>query len=191
MEKTTSSRLMSRCWRSRPRWARGRFAGQLFFCLKDPVSGVAHGTGDAHGAVVPEITADFTGDHRYAVGGKPHVLGGVEIIDRLNKPDAPHLEEVVHILAAPREFLNDGENEPQVAVNELVSGMTISGFGPDEQLLRLIIFQHRQLCRINSADFDLAVQKQNPFSEVRLVFPLKGVLIQRSLKTGCGAADER
>lgn len=71
---------------------------QLLPRLHRMVGQVADGAADPHGVVVPQVALDLAHDHRHTVGGKPHVLRRVKVIDGFDKPDAAHLEQVVQIL---------------------------------------------------------------------------------------------
>ena len=52
------------------------------------------------GAAVPEEPPHLPGDHGYPVGGKPHPLPEIEVVDGLHEADAAHLKEVVGTFAA-------------------------------------------------------------------------------------------
>ena len=89
---------------------------QLLFHLKDFIRRVPHASADAYGAVVPKVPA---GSLRCIIG-TPYVenrtfRADVEVVDRFHKADAANLKEVVHIFPAVREFLNHGQNKPQIA----------------------------------------------------------------------------
>ena len=67
--------------------------------LQDLIGSVPHTPADPQGAVVPEIAADLPHDHGNAIGGEPHRLTDVKVVDGLDEPDAPNLKQVVHVLA--------------------------------------------------------------------------------------------
>ena len=51
---------------------------------------------DPHGVIVPQMARhDLAADHRHAVGGKHTLLAGVKVVDGLDKPDAPHLKQII------------------------------------------------------------------------------------------------
>ena len=51
-----------------------------------------------------------------------YILGYIKVVDGFHQPDTAHLKQVVQIFAPVCEPLDDAQNQPQVAVNELVAG---------------------------------------------------------------------
>ena len=119
--------------------------------LENLVGRVPHGPGHPHGAVVPEIAADFPHDHGYAVGGKFHVQVDVEVVDGLDEADAPHLEQVVGVLPPIGEPLDHRQHQPQIAGDQLLPGGGVPRLGPPQKLLGLATFQYLQLGGVHPA----------------------------------------
>ena len=112
---------------------------------------------DPDGAVVPEISADLADDHGHAVGGKPHRLIDVKVVDGLDEPHAAHLKQVVGVLAPAGEALDDGEHQPQISLNQFPAGLLVPGLGTAQEFHGLLVFQHLQLCRVDARDLHLAL----------------------------------
>ena len=70
---------------------------QRLAALHGPVGGIPQAAAHPQGVVIPQKAPDLANDHGHAVGGEPHRLGGVKMIDGLDKPDAPHLKQIVQI----------------------------------------------------------------------------------------------
>lgn len=97
----------------------------------------------------------------------------------LMRPMQPTWKRSSTFSAAAGELLYDREHETQVAAYELLARGLVSGLGPPEQRLGLVVFEHRQLGRVHAAYLDLALQKPKPlFRKVQVVFPAKSILIQ-------------
>ena len=109
--------------------------GQSILALEHPVGHVPDGPGYPDGAVVPEVAADFSRDHGYAVCGKLYLFVRVKVGDGLDEADAAHLKQVVGVFAPLVEALNDGKHQPQVALDELLTGVSVSLLGTAEQYL--------------------------------------------------------
>ena len=73
----------------RPRWAPGPAAFQCLPGLHGLVGGIAQAAADPQGVVVPQEAPDLPDDHGHAVGGKPHRLGRVKVVDGLMSPMHP------------------------------------------------------------------------------------------------------
>ena len=71
----------------------------------------------------------------YAVCGKLYLFVRVKIGDGLDEADAAHLKQVVGVFAPLVEALNDGKHQPQVALDELLTGVSVSLPGTAEQYL--------------------------------------------------------
>ena len=83
----------------------------------------------------------------------------VKVVDRLDEPDAPHLKEIVHVLPAPGEFLDHGEDEPQVPADELFPRVLIPGPGLCQKRLRFLAAEPRQARGIDAADLYLSLHE--------------------------------
>ena len=114
---------------------------QLFPCLEHFVCRVAHTAADTDGAVIAQIPADLPYNHGYAVGGKPDRLIDVKIIDGLHQTDTTHLKQVVYIFAAIQKLLHHGQNQTQIAVNQLFPRLCVTILGLTQELRDLIAFQ--------------------------------------------------
>ena len=139
----------------------GGLAPQLLFQrfprLHGAVGGVPQGAAYPQGVVVPQKPPDLSDDHGHAVGGKPHLLGRVKVVDGLDEPDAAHLKQVVEVLAPLGEPLHHAEHQPQVALDHLLAGGGVARMGPRQQLPLLCFGQDRQLCRIHPAELNFVV----------------------------------
>ncbi len=60
----------------------------------------------------------------------------IEMIDGLDQSDAADLEQIIHILAASGEFLDHGQNQPQIAADELVARGCVAGLRFFQQCAR-------------------------------------------------------
>ena len=58
---------------------------------------------------------------------------------------------VVSCQATPGEPLQDRQHQPQIAADQLFSGYTVPCMGAAQQRRHLVIFQHRQLRRVDAA----------------------------------------
>ena len=83
------------------------------------------------------------------------MLLAVEVVHRLDEPHAAHLKEVVGILAPALEALDHREDQPQVALDELLPGLPVPGPAPAQQRLRLPRLQRPQLRGVHPADLYL------------------------------------
>ena len=128
---------------------------ELFTRLQHLIGRVAHGARDADGAVVAQIAADLSDDHRHAVGRKAHVLADVEVVDGFDEPDAADLKQVVDVLAPPEKALDDRQHQPEIAADELLTRGAVALLRPAQQRRHLLVFQHRQTRRVDPADFHL------------------------------------
>ena len=117
------------------------------------VGQITDGAADPHGVVVPQVALDLADDHRHAVGREPHVLRRVKVVDGLDEPDAPDLEQVVHILTAACEFLYDAEHQSQVALHHLLPGLAVTRAGRLDKAGFFGFAQHRQAGGIHAAEF--------------------------------------
>ena len=133
----------------------GGLPAQLLFQrlpgLHGLVGGIAQAAADPQGVVVPQEAPDLPDDHGHAVGGKPHRLGRVKVVDGLDEPDAPHLKQVVQILPPLREPLHHAQDKPQVALDHGLPGGGIACPRPGEQLPLFRFGKHRQLGRVHPA----------------------------------------
>ena len=86
------------------------------------------------------------------------------MIDGLDKPDAPHLKQVVQIFAALGEPLHHAEHQPQVAFHHLFPGCRITGVGAGQQFPLFGFGQHRQLCSVHAAQLHFVVHPNAPRS---------------------------
>ena len=125
--------------------------------LEDPVGGVPHAAGDPDGAVVSEIPPDLSDDHGHAVGGKAHRLVDVKIVHRLDQAHASHLKEIVRVFTPAGKALNDRQYQPQISLDEILPGLTVSCLGFAQKLHGLLVFQNLELGRIDARDFDLSL----------------------------------
>jgi len=117
---------------------------------------VPHRPADPYGGIIPQKAPDLTQNHRHPIGGKPHLQTGVKIVDCLNQPNAPNLEQVVQVFASACKFLHHAQHKAQVALYHLGTGFAVSGFGSKQQLGFLFLVQHRQQGRVHAAYFHFA-----------------------------------
>lgn len=87
------------------------------------------------------------------------------MVDGLHEADAPHLEQVVQVLAPVREPLHHAEDQPQVAVDELAAGCRVPVFHPFQQSDLLPFLENRQPGGVDPADFHLVHHAFIPLSE--------------------------
>ena len=93
---------------------------QSFLALEHLVGDVPNGTADPNGAVVPEVPPHLAGDHGHTVGGKPHLLVGIEVGNRLHEADAPHLKQIVGTFPPTGKPLDHAEHQPQIPLDQLL-----------------------------------------------------------------------
>ena len=132
---------------------------QGFLALQDLVGNIPNGPGDPDHAVVPEIAPHLTGDHRYPVRTEAHAFLGVKIGNGLYKADAAHLEQVVRAFSTFVEALDDGEYQPQIALNERLPGLLISLAGSAQERIRFLLTQNAQLGGADTADIYLSLHE--------------------------------
>ena len=130
---------------------------QCFAALHGAVCGVAQAAADPKGVVVPQKAPDLADDHRHAVGGKPHRLGGVKVVDGLDQPNAPYLKQVIQIFAPLGEPLHHTEDQPQVAFHHLLPGLPVAAAGLNKEPTLFVFGQDRQLRGVQPAEFDFVV----------------------------------
>ena len=138
-------------------WLPAQLLFQRFPRLHGLVGRVPQRAADPQGVVIPQKTPDLADDHRHAVGGEPHVLGGVEVVDGLDEPDAAHLKQVVEVLAPLGEPLHHAEHQPQVALDHLLPRGGVARVGLGQQLPFLRFGQDGKLGRIHPAEFHFVV----------------------------------
>ena len=134
-----------------------RFAG-----LHGPVGGIAQAAAYPQGIVIPQKAPDLADDHGHAVGGKPHRLGRVKVVDGFDEPDAPHLKQVVEVFAPLGKALHHAQHQPQVALHHAFPCSCIPGVGLQEQLPLFAFGQNRKLRRVHAAQFHLIVHPNAP-----------------------------
>ena len=130
--------------------------------LQDLIGSVPHTPADPQGAVVPEIAADLPHDHGNAIGGEPHRLTDVKVVDGLDKTDAPHLKQIVGVLAPAAEPLDHRQHQPEIAPDQPLTGRHIPLLGAPEKLHHLVVFQDLQPGCIDPADFHLPLHTPPP-----------------------------
>ena len=87
---------------------------------------------------------DFTCDHRDRISGKTHVLRQIKAVDSLDQTDTADLKKIVSGFSAACEPLDDGEDKPQIRVNETLPRFRIAFFDALQKCMHLIRFQTRQ-----------------------------------------------
>ena len=134
-------------------------ADERLLSLQSAVRRVAQAARDSHGTVVAQVAADFADDHRYGVGGEAHAEFGIKIVDGFHQADAPDLKQVVRRFAATLKPLNNAEHQPQIAANQLIACLLVSGSGFFQKLVRLFSGEHRQSRCIHTADLNFCLHK--------------------------------
>lgn len=128
--------------------------------LQDPVGRVPHAAGYPHGAVVPQITADFTDDHWNAVGGKADVLPRVKVVDGLDEADAAYLKQIVEALAPAGtpggKALDYGEHQAKIPLNQAAASLPVARLCAPEQSVCLLRREGEQTGCVYPADLDLS-----------------------------------
>ena len=140
---------------------------QLLARLHRLVCHIPHRAAYAHGVVVAQKTADLADDHRLAIGGKAQAQLRIEIIDRLDQPDASHLEQIVRILAAPHKALHHAEHQAQIAADHLLARFFVAGLRFGDQLRFFLFPQHGQLCGVHAADLHLVILQTHRLQATR------------------------
>ena len=84
------------------------------------------------------------------------------MIDGLDKPDAPHLKQIVQIFAALGEPLHHAEHQPQIALHHPLPRGGIAGAHPGQKLPFFGLGQHRQLGRVHAAQLHFVVHPNAP-----------------------------
>ena len=136
--------------------------------LHDAIGRIPQRARHAQRGIVPQIAAYLARDHGHAVGGEAHVvIFQVKMVDGLDETDTADLKQIVHILAAPDEFLEDGEHEPQIAAYQLVPRSTIAGLRLLQKRPRFLAFQHRQARRIHAAYLNLSLHSKTALSSCK------------------------
>lgn len=101
--------------------------------------------------------------HRHAIGGEPHRLVDVKIVDGLHQADTAHLKEVVHTLPSALEPLEHRQHQPQIAADQLLPRRLVAGLGTAQQRHHLVVFQHRQSGCVDAADLYLPPHERPSF----------------------------
>ena len=112
-------------------------------------------------------------NHGHTVGRELYLLIRVEICDGLHQTDTPHLEQIIRALPPLVKSLNDGQNQPQIALNELFPGLFVPGLGQTQQRVHLRMGQGLQSGGIHTADLYFSLHSRPPFS-VKEVSPFPG-----------------
>ena len=108
---------------------------------------------------VPDRVALICGDEQIT-----YALRQVEGVYGLDKADAAHLKQIVHALAAPGEFLYDGQHQPEVSRYKLVPCLGIAGLRLCDERQRFLAFQNRQACGVDAAYLYFSLQSIAPLS---------------------------
>ena len=133
-------------------WFPVQGGGEGLLALQHPVGHIPDAPGYPNGAVVPEVTADFSGDHWNAVGGEFHLLIGVKIHDGLHETDAAHLKKVIRAFAPLVKALDYGQHQPQIALNQLIPGRPVPGSAPYQKVTGLLLAENLKLGCGDAAD---------------------------------------
>ena len=129
--------------------------GQLIPGFQGLVGNIPQAAADPDGVVVPQIPANFADDHGHGIGGKAHVQRGIEIVQRLDEPDAAHLKQIVHVFAPVAEALNNAQHQTQISPDKFLPGVEIAAVHQRKQLPHTLVGQNGQGRRIYAADFHL------------------------------------
>ena len=89
------------------------------------------------------------------MGGEPHRLTDVKVVDGLDKTDAPHLKQIVGVLAPAAEPLDHRQHQPEIAPISRSRAAISPLLGAPEKLHHLVVFQDLQPGCIDPADFHL------------------------------------
>ena len=149
--------------------AQGGSEGLL--ALEDLIGHIPDGPGHPDGGVVPEIAPDLSCDHGDAVGGKPHLLVGIKVADGLDEADAAHLEQVVGAFPPLVEALNHGQHQPEIPLDEGLSGPAVPLTAPAQQDVHLLWRQNPEACRVHAADLYFSLHGVPPCGLMESVFP--------------------
>ena len=74
------------------------------------------------------------------------------MIDGFDEPNTSHLKQVVQIFSAIGEFLYHAQNQTQIPIDHLLSGLLIPLTNSYQQFFLFLIPQHWQFCGIHPTD---------------------------------------
>ena len=89
-------------------------------------------------------------------------IGLIKAIDNFDKTDAPHLKQIVGVLAPAAEPLDHRQHQPEIAPDQPLTGRHIPLLGAPEKLHHLVVFQDLQPGCIDPADFHLPLHTPPP-----------------------------
>ena len=72
-------------------------------------------------------------------------MAGVKVVDGLDKPDAPHLKQIIQVLAPACKFLHHTKNQTQVTLDHLLPGALVAIMGRFDQTAFFRFAQNRKL----------------------------------------------
>ena len=96
---------------------------------------------------------------------------GVEVVDGLDKTDAPDLKEIVDVLPAGGKALDDGQHEPQIARDQLFAGGLVALPDAQQQPARGGAVEHGEFRGVDAANLYLSLHIQQNLLWQTLVFP--------------------
>src|SRR5215212_6171326 len=102
------------------------------------VDGIDNVRGQADGAgMVGDGTGDALADPPRSVGREAVAHLGVEFLDGPDQARVPLLDQVLEWHATPPVFLGDGDHEPQIRLDELLTSPHVPPAGPPREILLL------------------------------------------------------
>ncbi len=85
-------------------------------------------------ALVAEMPLDLARDARLGVGGQAAADSGIEVVDRLQQADVPHLHQVLGRLGAALVPLHAGPHQVAVTADQQLAGRRPAAAGPRQGL---------------------------------------------------------
>jgi hypothetical protein len=110
---------------------------QSFTCIKQGLALFPEAAAHLDGAVIPEKTADLTGNFGDGVGGKLRSICEVKSLYSLDKTNTSQLVEVVCIHAAAAVSLDDAPDKPHIFRQHLLTGVIVTILRPIQQRQQL------------------------------------------------------
>ena len=89
-------------------------------------------------------------------------MGDVEVVQRLDQPNAAHLEQVVHIFPAVAEALDDAQHQPEVSTYKFLACVQVAAMHKGKQLPHALVADDRQRGSVHTTDFYLVYRHFAP-----------------------------
>ena len=106
---------------------------QSFTCIKQGLALFPEAAAHLDGAVIPEKTADLTGNFGDGVGGKLRSICEVKPLYSFDKSNASQLIQIIRLYPAAIVSPDDAPNQPGILLQHLLAGCVVAILGPIQQ----------------------------------------------------------